>query len=305
VGQRRVIRRVVGALLIAGCAAGCGTPPPAVPSRGPSEAPSNAPATGAGQRAADGRLTIDVGGVSRTYLLHSPAGSSGRTRLPLVIALHFYPGTGSALREMIGMDAKADRQNFLVAYPDGIDKGFNALVCCGSADDVAFLRALAQHLVTAGRVDPDRVYLAGISNGGDMSFRAAVEATGLFAAIGVVSGGYIGPRTEAKGYVPTQPVSVITVIGSGDRYFASFRTGIATWQQRLRCTPATPARPAATVTLTTARCADGSDVAVFVVEGMGHVWPGARSGPLAGPDAPIVATDILWDFFRAHPRRPR
>jgi polyhydroxybutyrate depolymerase len=292
----RLMRLVlVCALAVTGCDAG----------GGPAAAPSAPPSPGAERPGpGDHRLTIDVGGASRTYLLHAPPGYSAAAPLPLVIALHFYPGTGAAVRDMIGMDAKADRDNVLVAYPDGLGGAFNALICCGSADDVAFLTALTRHLVETWRADPDRVYLTGISNGGDMTFRGAVEASGLFAAIGVVSGGYIGTRADAPGYVPTSPVSVVTVIGTQDRYFPTFQAGIATWQQRLRCAPAGPAppAPAPTVSRATARCADGSDVDVYVVTGMGHVWPGARSGPLAGPDAPIVATDIVWDFFTAHPR---
>jgi polyhydroxybutyrate depolymerase len=219
--------------------------------------------------------------------------------------MHFYPGKGAELRDMIGMDAKADERNFLVAYPDGIGGGFNALICCGTADDVAFLKALTQHLVGSWRADPDRVYLTGISNGADMSFRGAIEATGMFAAIGVVSGGYGGIRTEKADYVPTRPVSVVTIIGTQDRYLTIFQTGIATWQQRLKCTPVAPAPPSPTpaATRSTARCADGSDVDVYVVTGMGHVWPGAKSGRLAGSDIPLVATDVIWEFFAAHPRR--
>jgi poly(3-hydroxybutyrate) depolymerase len=253
----------------------------------------------------DHRLTLDVDGVTRTYLLHTPPGyqAGTGTALPLVIALHFYPGTGELLRDMIGMDAKADRHDFLVAYPDGLASGFNALVCCGNADDVAFLTALRQHLVTDWRADPDRVYLTGISNGGDMSFRAAVEASELFAAIGVVSGGYIGPLTEPSTYIPTNPVSVVTIIGAQDRFFPDFQTGMSMWQQRLTCTSGGPAAPATEVTRTSTRCADGSDVDVYVVPDMAHVWPGATSGPLAGGDAPIVATDIVWDFFAAHPKQ--
>jgi polyhydroxybutyrate depolymerase len=296
----RLMRLVlVCALVLAGSAAGCDA------GREPAAAPSGSPSpTAARPGPGDHRLTLDVGGTSRTYLLHAPPGYSAGTPLPLVIALHFYPGTGSGLRDMIGMDAKADRDNVLVAYPDGVGGAFNALICCGTADDVAFLTALTRHLMETWRADPDRVFLTGISNGGDMAFRVAVEASGLFAAIGVVSGGYIGTRAEASGYVPSSPVSVVTVIGSQDRYFPSFQAGIATWQQRLRCAatgPAPPA-PAPTVSRTSTRCAGGSDVDVYVVTDMGHVWPGARSGPLAGPDAAIVATDIVWDFFTAHPR---
>jgi polyhydroxybutyrate depolymerase len=99
-------------------------------------------------------------------------------------------------------------------------------------------------------------------------------------------------------------VSVVTIVGSQDRYFTAFQTGLATWQQRLKCAPVNPAPPAAAgVQRTSTRCADGSDVDVYVVTGMGHVWPGAPSGPLAGRNAPIVATDVVWDFFAAHPKR--
>jgi len=296
----RVTRRVLAGALalalaaLASAGAGCDA------DREPRAAPST-PAPGPG----DHRLTLDVGGVARTYLLHAPPGYPGDKPLPLVIAMHFYPGTGTALRDMIGMDAKADRDTALVAYPDGLNGGFNALVCCGTNDDVAFITALAGELVRTWRVDPDRVYLTGISNGGDMSFRAAVEASDLFAAIGVVSGGYGGTRAEATDYVPKNPVSVVTVVGTGDRYFPIFEAGIATWRQRLHCAPSSPAAvsPAPGVERTSTRCADGSDVDAYVVTDLGHAWPGAKSGPLAAPNAPIVATDILWDFFVGHPRR--
>ncbi|PZG22886.1 polyhydroxybutyrate depolymerase [Micromonospora craterilacus] len=250
-------------------------------------------------------MTLDHGGANREYRLHVPAGYDPATPVPLVIALHPYPSSGVEMSRLIGLDEVAARENFLVAYPDGIGGGFNALVCCGSADDVGFLVALAEHLVGTGRVDPHRVYLTGISNGGDLSFRAAVEASGTFAAIGVVSGGFIGERAAATDYVSRQPVSVITFIGGQDRYAEQFRTGVGVWQDRLRCTLVTPAPtpPAADSTLTRARCADGSDVEVYVIESMGHSWPGASGGAMAAPDAGVTATELIWKFFAAHPRQ--
>ena len=277
---------VVGALL-----AGCGAQEtPAAPA-------SAQPAAG------DHRLTLEVGGKERTYLLHVPPGYTREKPMPLVVGLHFYPGSGERLRDMIGMDAKADEHGFLVAYPDGVDGGFNALVCCGAEDDVAFLEALTGRLIADWGVDADRVYATGISNGADMSFRAAVEATGVFAAIGAVSGGFGGPRVEAADYRPGKPVSVVTIIGGVDQYYDIFQAGLKTWRQRLKCAPVqTPDGPKG-VERAGARCADGSDLEVYVVPEMGHSWPGAKSGQMALPDAPIVATDILWDFFAAHPRR--
>ncbi|MFC7530923.1 alpha/beta hydrolase family esterase [Actinoplanes sp. GCM10030250] len=278
---------VVVCLLLSGCGGG----QPAAPA-----SPAPRPAAG------DHRLTLDVGGKQRTYLVHAPPGWTGDRTVPLVVGLHFYPGSGERLRDMIGMDAKADEHGFLVAYPDGVSGGFNALICCGAEDDVAFLKALTDRMIAEWRVDPDRVYAAGISNGADMSFRAAVEATGVFAAIGAVSGGFGGPRVEAADYAPKRPVSVVTIIGALDQYYDVFRAGIRKWRERLDCEPGkTP--PSGGVERTSARCADGSDVEVYVVTEMGHSWPGAKTGQMALPDAPIVATDVLWDFFAAHPRR--
>ncbi|MEU6021255.1 PHB depolymerase family esterase [Micromonospora sp. NPDC047134] len=243
--------------------------------------------------------------MSRSYRLHAPPGYVPGRPVPLVIALHPYPGTGLEMSGLFGWDDLAAREGFLVAYPDGVDGAFNALVCCGNADDVGFLAALAGHLVDTWQVDPDRAYLTGISNGGDLSFRAAVEAAGTFAAIGVVSGGFIGERSVADDYRPQRPVSVVTFIGERDRYASSFSTGLDRWRQRLGCTPVSPAPAAPTegVTLTRDRCADGSEVEVYRIDGMGHSWPGASGDRLSAPEVELPATELIWTFFTAHPRR--
>ncbi|MEV4820350.1 polyhydroxybutyrate depolymerase [Micromonospora sp. NPDC049274] len=290
--MRRTVAVLTGLCLIV-VAAGCER---GQPSSTPS-ASSERPAPG------DHQLTLKHNGLDRGYLLHAPPGYDPSRAPALVIALHFYPGSGYLVRDLAGLEARGDRDNVLVAYPDGLDGGYNALSCCGNADDVGFLNALTDHLVQTWRADPNRVFLTGISNGGDMSFRAAVEATGRYAAIGVVSGGYSGALTTDESYVPKSPVSVITFIGAQDEYAPKFQAGIKTWQQRLRCTPASKASGVPRVTRTEARCADGSEVSVYTIADMGHSWPGATSGQLAAPAAGVTATDLIWDFFASHPRR--
>ncbi|WCN82353.1 alpha/beta hydrolase family esterase [Micromonospora sp. LH3U1] len=295
--MRRTVAVLTGLCLIV-VAAACGergqpsSAPPATPS-----ASSERPAPG------DHLLTLEHNGADRTYLLHASPGYDPNRSSALVIALHFYPGSGASMQELAGLDAKADKDNVLVAYPDGVGGGFNALICCGSQDDVGFLTALTDHLVQTWRADPNRVFLTGISNGGDMSFRAAVEGAGKFAAIGVVSGGYSGTLTTAESFVPKSPVSVITFIGGQDRYASTFQTGMQTWQQRLNCRPSPKASGAPGVTRTLASCADGSEVSVYTIPDMGHSWPGATSGQLAASAAGVSATDLMWEFFAAHPRR--
>jgi polyhydroxybutyrate depolymerase len=71
--------------------------------------------TAAGQLHAD---AIVVAGQARTYLLHAP---SGLANPPLVINMHGLTGTGSQQQMYSRMDRVADRENFVVVYPDDID----------------------------------------------------------------------------------------------------------------------------------------------------------------------------------------
>jgi poly(3-hydroxybutyrate) depolymerase len=251
----------------------------------------------------DHSLTISVGGADRTYQLHVPPGYQPNTALPLVIALHYRPGSAEAMRTMTELDAKADEERFLVAYPEGVGGAFNAFTCCGNQDDVGLVKAIAGQVIEKWNADPDRVYLTGASNGADLSFRVAVEAPGIFAAIAPVSGGFYGNSPDQPDYAPKSPVSVVTFIGLGDPMEETLRGGIKVWQDRLKCRPKASAKLAAgAVRQSTATCADGSEVAVYQVKDGAHAWFGARAGDLADADPKINATDVIWDFFAAHPR---
>ncbi|GIJ67622.1 hydrolase [Virgisporangium ochraceum] len=295
---------LVAVCVVMSLVAGCGSPRPSG-SAPPAAAASAVPSVSAAPvTPAPGTHTVSlsINGTRRAAVVYAPPSYVPGTPVPLVIGLHCRPCTGTFFRQLSGFDAVADRHGFLVAYPDGVNGTFNGMTCCGSADDVTFLRELARELVTTWGADADRVHLAGISNGGDMSYRAAVETTGVFAAIGVVSAGYAGARAADAAYVPRSPVSLITVIGTADGGYSSYDTGVTRWQERLRCTPAPATAPAPAVARTVAACADGSTVDVYRVTGMAHVWPGAAGGTLGWPEAPFSATEVLWRFFAEHPR---
>src|SRR5258708_33632833 len=155
--------------------------------------------------AADLVRTIKVDGIERTYRLHVPPGKPANP-MALVMVLHGGGGSGSTTDKHTHLSAEADKQHFIVAYPDGsgrarpflnaVGKGefltWNAGDCCAYAmdhrvDDVAFLRAMVAAIARELPVDSHRVCAAGISNGGMMSYRLACEASDLVAAGGVVS----------------------------------------------------------------------------------------------------------------------
>ncbi|MFI9504430.1 alpha/beta hydrolase family esterase [Nocardia sp. NPDC052566] len=249
----------------------------------------------------DQTVNLEFGGKTRSYVVHAPPGFNGNTALPLVVSLHHRPGDAARSATLTGWNAKADKENFLVVYPEGYNSAYNALICCGGEDDVGFIKTIVASMISKWKVDPRHVYAAGISNGGDMSFKLAVELPGTFAAIAPVSGGFIGQTAEQPTYTPKTPVSVITFLGGKDSHFARIDAGINQWQARLACAPVgEPAGLDKGITLATAKCADGSDVQTYRLPEMGHAWPGASRGDLTAPDAGLNATDLVWDFFKAH-----
>ena len=67
--------------------------------------------------------SLVVGGVTRTYVLHVPPHPAKSPAL--IVAFHGHLGTGAHMEELSGFDALSDRDGFVVAYPDGLDRGWN------------------------------------------------------------------------------------------------------------------------------------------------------------------------------------
>ncbi len=266
--------------------------------------------------------TIDSGGVRRTVHLYRPAGLT--TAVPLVVMLHGGYGGGTQAETAYGWDAQADRGRFVAAFPDGTNASWNAGGgCCGPAarngvDDVAFLERMVAALRRDLDVDPNRIYLSGLSNGGAMAYRMACE-TDLFAAVGVDS------TTMLVDCATATPTSVLHIHGTADqtipylggpgRPYSAKSPPIdgppvpsvnATWRGTDRCSPPTTTTTG-TVTTATATCPAGRAVELITIAGAGHGWPGATPNPLAErllhtdrPSTALDATDVIWRFFAAH-----
>ena len=212
--------------------------------------------------------------------------------------------TGKVIRDLTGLDATADRERFLLAYPDGLGGRWNSVLCCDTTNDVGFVTTLVDHTRRHWGADPDRIYATGASNGAAMSYRLAAALPGTFAAIAPVSGA-LTDLDVPEGF-PTRPVSLVAFHGRQDTVFSSMEQGVAAWRERRGCgTPrVTPSGASGRVTRAAARCRDGTEVVVYELADMGHAWPGAATDdPMAAPDTPISANDLLWQFFEQHPRR--
>lgn len=284
-----------------------------------------------GPRVEEKILTVD--GEERTYLIHLPEGSEEKGPLPLVFVLHGATANGYNAIRMSRMNTKADREKFIVVYPNGSGavKGhlltWNSGNCCSYArnndiDDVAFFRKLIERLEMEYDIDPKRVYVTGFSNGGMMAYRLACELSDKIAAIAPVAAA-IG-TDDCR---PTQPVSVIIFHGTKDKYVPydggaplklvnpddkrtdkSVSDAVSMWTEYDGCKPLPVKKKYGNIEEEHyTECRNRTAVSVYTIKGQGHAWPGGRRGLANGnPDPPtqeISATDLIWEFFKKHPKR--
>ncbi|HEX8795400.1 MAG TPA: PHB depolymerase family esterase [Polyangiaceae bacterium] len=278
--------------------------------------------TGCGTAATAGMhdVTIQSGGMSRTFHVYVPAKYVGATSTPdtLVFVFHGYTQTGTggftSIEYLSQMDPVSDAQGFLLVYPDGYMNSWNAGSCCGAAvsssvDDVGFFDDMVAWIESKYCVDPKRVYSAGLSNGGFFSNRLACERANVVAAIGPVAG-----PLDISPCNPSRPVPMLEVHGTSDPvvFFDGgsasaampVEQAVSTWEGFDKCTDSMPAtvytNGSATCTEET-MCAGGAAVELCVIAGGGHQWPGGKDDYLGNFSSDLDTSTALMTFFQAHP----
>jgi polyhydroxybutyrate depolymerase len=276
-------------------------------------------------------LRVAAAGRTRTIIVHTPTGDTGRTPIPLVLNLHGSGSTAPAQEAFTGMDATANTDGFLVAYPQGAiaaSSGFDWNVPGqpllggrpaprGSADDVAFLSQAITYLSQHYCVDTNRVFATGFSGGARLASQLGCDQSARVAAIAPVSG--LRRPTPCP---TTRPVPVISFHGTADpvdpyngngqRYWTySVPDAAQRWATQDGCssTPSTT-KPAAGAELTTyGGCGGSAAVELYTINGAGHTWPGGPPLPrrltrLLGPQSTGVdANALMWSFFAQHSLR--
>jgi poly(3-hydroxybutyrate) depolymerase len=266
-------------------------------------------------------------GTNRTYLYYVPSGLP-ETPVPLVFALH---GGGSDADDMVNgvtegrWNALADLNKFIVVYPNAYnghwnDGRANSVNEPSTQNDVGFLDALRGRFSADYRIDSNRVYACGFSNGGMMSFRLAMELSDKIAAVFSCCGS-MPAQNEAFG--PIRPVPTMYLAGTadpwvdfdGDGEVLSATNTVQYWRRFLgvdgSCVvsnyPNTVPGDSNTVArYTYGNGEEGSEVVYYEVKGGGHGWPtSTQFSPelilLYGRrNQDIVACDEAWAFFRRH-----
>jgi predicted esterase len=175
----------------------------------PDEAPRNLsarPSPGCATAAGgpfDGVKKLTVDNTPREFLLHVPA-QLPSTPVSLVLSLHGLGYANGLQQGMTGWNDLAERDGFVVAYPQGVNNLWN-FVPDDANTDIKYLRALVTSIQAERCIDLNRTYAGGISMGALTSAALACRAADVFAAFSLVSGIQLKPECAAS---PARPAVV-------------------------------------------------------------------------------------------------
>jgi polyhydroxybutyrate depolymerase len=242
-------------------------------------------ACAAGAKAPPSRLS----GAPLDTVLRVPPRARGR-RAPLILALHFAGGTGAQMEQATRYTPQAARSGFVVAYPTASENNFWSIG--GDLDKLAETLDAVERVAC---IDPARVYVSGISNGGFMATVLACRMAGRIAAAALFAPGVTG----IGGCSPSRPISVLEVHGTADPIvpYGGIPGFVSGWARRDGCSSrSTARRQSATVTVFRwPGCRGGAQVEHLRLTGGKHIelLPQLRA---AGVDPAATA----WRFLRTH-----
>jgi polyhydroxybutyrate depolymerase len=220
-----------------------------------------------------------------SFDLYVPASYDDSEPAPVLIALHGRPN--SSVESQAQLQPLADEEGFIVAYPR---VGRQRWQVEFDSPDIDVIRELITELVDTWNADPGRVYVTGMSAGGDMAISIGVQLSYIVAAIAPVA----PPGADGVAELVDQhgtAVPVVAFVGAEDTRFADTSLDLlGSWRDGVGC--GQEDRDAAEeLTTSTWKCGE-AEMTVHVVAGAGHVWFG-------GPDArePLWASAAMWDFF--------
>jgi polyhydroxybutyrate depolymerase len=168
------------------------------------------------------KASMEVAGLKRHYRLYLPKGLPQGA--PLVLVMH---GSGEGPQQIrlgtgYGFERLADQHGFAVVYPKSFAFDWNDCSSIGNtavngvrADDASFLAALVDKLVGEIGVDPKQVFAAGVSNGGSMALRLALEHPTRYRAVAAALANVPAPQNFQCQPVGQTP-SVMILNGTAD-----------------------------------------------------------------------------------------
>jgi len=152
---------------------------------------------------------VRAAGGSRNFKLWIPTTLESGQPWPLLMLLHGCRLDAEHMAAISGMNDVAEANRFLVVYPEQSRRA-NLLRCWNwfrpehqerGAGEPSILAAVVGQIRSTYSVDPDRVYVAGVSAGAAMAVILAATYPDLFAALAVFAGAeFKAASTTSEGF---------------------------------------------------------------------------------------------------------
>ncbi len=249
--------------------------------------------------------SISVDEVTRYYRIYVPNSYNADTAVPLLIDFHGSGSNPERQEATAQFEPLAEEKGFIVVTPVGAPvpsndgrNSWNVDFFPGDPDDVSFVRAMIDELRAQYAIDANRIFASGHSGGGRMSSRVACSLSDVVAAIGPNAGIRWPDVCD-----PVRPVPIITFHGKQDQinhyevqpdsppyWLLGVEDSLAGWIENNQCDPTPIETPVSESRTRVAYqdCQDGGDIVFYRSETDGHIWSD-------------VATNLIWEFFEAHP----
>lgn len=161
--------------------------------------------------------TINVNGTERSFRVFVPTNLPIDKKTPLVFVFHGGGSDAINIENYTRFSDLAEREKFIVVYPDGINKNWNDGRELVQTDDLGFVKAMLETIPNDYKIDEKRIFSTGVSNGAFFSNYIAAHFSDKFAAIAPVVGGIA--EKFAPNFNPKEPVSVFIIQGTADPIF--------------------------------------------------------------------------------------
>ena len=273
---------------------------------------------------------IDAPSGARHYKLFTPSAAVAGRPLPMVVMLHGCTQDPDDFAAGTRMNALAERDGWFVLYPAQAQRSniskcwnwFNPGDQRKGGGEPALLAAMTREVVARSPVDPDRVYVAGLSAGAAMAAIMGREYPDLFAAVGIHSGLPQGAASDVASAFSTMKSgdrprgantparAVPTIVFHGDRDGTVHPAhGRHVIEDALATSAEAPTVSEETrhdgrrFTRSVYRDASGRSAAeLWELHGAGHAWSGgSAAGSYTDPAGPDASAQMLR-FFGAHSR---
>jgi polyhydroxybutyrate depolymerase len=138
--------------------------------------------------------SIEHNNETRQYIYYEP--ENLQKNAPLVFVMHGYSSDASVIKNYSNMNTIANENGFAVCYPRGTEDDYgNRFWNVGydfhpdeTVDDVDFLVQLVDYLQNKHDLSNENIFATGMSNGGEMCYMLACEASTTFKAVTSVAG---------------------------------------------------------------------------------------------------------------------